>query len=364
LAQLSGIGSAITAQARVPVTGQVSDDYGLSRAWFEYQVGETPAGERPLALAADGRLDGNAFSVAELQLGPGQHLLLGVKAADNRALEGGVNVGTGQRYLLEVVSPEELRAMLEARELVLRRRLETIVEEFTETRDSLDRVELTTAPPKAAARGRGLSTWAFVGQTPGEAPERPASDSRAAETPPANEPPPRGSPGAPAGSEGTEADERLRRVQLNELRVQRALQNGQRAAHEVSALASSFDDIRAELVNNGLDSETLRARLQQGIADPLRAIATEQFSQFEARLEELSRRLEDPAAGPSALLAARQQADVILLQMKQVLDKMIEMESFTEVLDMLRSIITSQEALHRQTQARREEKTRELLGDE
>ncbi|MFO0897119.1 MAG: hypothetical protein U0836_06770 [Pirellulales bacterium] len=364
LAQLQGIGTAITPQARIPFTGQVTDDYGLSKAWFEHQVGESESVERPLELGPEGKLDGLSFSAAELQLSPGQQLLLGLKVADNRALAGGANIGSSQRYLLEVVTPEELRAIVEARELVLRRRLETIIEEFTDTRDSLDRVELPTpsAAPAAARRRTGGDGFVAQVEAPNAepAPNAPAGEKSAAESvpPPATEPPVATPPAE------TQAEAQERRRQVSALRVQRALQNSLRAAHEVTTLATSFDDIRAELANNGLDSETLQTRLKGGIADPLRAIAAEQFPRFDERLTELEKHLEDPTVGPSALLASRQQADVILIQMKQVLDKMIEMESFTEVLDMLRSIIADQEALQDRTKQQRDQDALDLLEED
>jgi len=359
LAQVQGIGTAITPQARIPFQGQVTDDYGLGKSWFEHQIGEAEATARPLELRPDGKLEGAAFPAAELQLTPGQQLLLGVKATDNRALEGGPNVGTSQRYLLEVVTPEELRALLEARELVLRRRLETIIEEFTETRDSLERVELPPAGPPSTARRASDDRRAFALQ---DAP--PASDAEKTEANKDAEVPPPSVAPSPGSTAEAEAEARERRLQLSGLRVQRALQNSLRAAHEVTTLASSFDDIRAELANNGLDSETLRARLKDGIADPLRAIAAEQFPRFDEGLGRLEQALDDPFTGPSALLATRQQADVILIQLKAVLDKMIEMESFTEVLDMLRAIIADQEALQQQTKRQQDEQLNDLLDDE
>ena len=36
--RLAGIGSAITPKARLPVAGEVSDDYGIGRVWFEYAI--------------------------------------------------------------------------------------------------------------------------------------------------------------------------------------------------------------------------------------------------------------------------------------------------------------------------------------
>ena len=53
------------------------------------------------------------------------------------AAEEDANVGTSERWLLDVVTPEQLRAMLEAREVVLRWRFKAIVEEVTQTRDVL-----------------------------------------------------------------------------------------------------------------------------------------------------------------------------------------------------------------------------------
>ncbi len=36
--RLHGISTAITPDARLPVVGEVRDDYGLTRMWFEYQL--------------------------------------------------------------------------------------------------------------------------------------------------------------------------------------------------------------------------------------------------------------------------------------------------------------------------------------
>ena len=82
-----------------------------------------------------------ALEVRELGLKPGQKLLVSVKAADLCDLGQGPNVAGSERWLLDVVTPEQLRAMLESRELVLRQRFERIIQEMTETRDLLARLE-------------------------------------------------------------------------------------------------------------------------------------------------------------------------------------------------------------------------------
>ena len=52
--RLSGIGTAITPDAVLPLVGKISDDYGLDRIWFAYQVGNGPI-ERAAVRQAAGR---------------------------------------------------------------------------------------------------------------------------------------------------------------------------------------------------------------------------------------------------------------------------------------------------------------------
>ena len=74
----------------------------------------------------------------ELELQAQAEVALGGAGRRRRSrLAGGPNIGTSQQYVLDVVTPEQLRSMLEARELMLRRRFETIIEELTDTRDLL-----------------------------------------------------------------------------------------------------------------------------------------------------------------------------------------------------------------------------------
>jgi hypothetical protein len=49
--------------------------------------------------------------------------------------------------------------------------------------------------------------------------------------------------------------------------------------------------------------------------------------------------------------------------MRQVLDRMLELESYNEVLSLLREIITEQEQLRRKTNQRQKERLENLLED-
>jgi hypothetical protein len=49
--------------------------------------------------------------------------------------------------------------------------------------------------------------------------------------------------------------------------------------------------------------------------------------------------------------------------MKRVLDRMLELESYNELVDLLRGIVTEQEALREETLRLQREKLRELLEE-
>ena len=97
-----------------------------------------------------------------LALEEGGKLLLTVKAVDKCDLHGQPNLGQGDVYELDVVSPSDLLALLEARELGLRRDFERAIDEMKDARDSLATVQgqdpsLGSEPedlePRSAKRG-------------------------------------------------------------------------------------------------------------------------------------------------------------------------------------------------------------------
>jgi hypothetical protein len=335
--RLAGIGSAITPQARLPLAGKITDDYGIDRVWWECAVDQQkpvevllaalakhpikyPAGDAPLNAALEAR---------DLSVSRGQKLALAVKASDRCTLGKGPNVGTSETWVLDVVSPDELRAMLEARELVLRQRFEGIVQEVTETRDLLLRMDF--APPGGAKDA-----------APKAAPKKSAGAEPGDETPrPANL-----SPAALAE----------RRTE----RVLQALQACRKNAQETLDLAEAFDDIRQQLTNNRIDTEELKERLGRGIAEPLHRIVGEMFSELERRLETLQAAVADLKTGPARRDAARQQADDILLAMRKVLARMVELEDFNEVVERLRTIIQKHEEIIKRTKERQKQGIRNL----
>ncbi|OHB70717.1 MAG: hypothetical protein A2V70_17085 [Planctomycetes bacterium RBG_13_63_9] len=379
-AQLDGIGPAITPLARLPVVGTVTDDYGIDRIWFEYSIqrNEKEAVEEPAVDAilspprhsTELKLDA-AMEVGELKLASGQRLLLGVRAADRCDLGGQPNIGGSDRWLLEVVTPEDLLLRLQRREILLRQQFERILQEVTETRDLLLQIDYSAADavPEAddAADAKGPDEKANAPNVNAPNADEGAEPADQPDGEPDSEPggeldgePDDELDGEPNG-EGVRSGERRGAVRM--LHLERALQNSRKNAHETEGVADAFDDIRKQTVNNRIDTPELRMRLEQGIADPLHQIAREMFPELRRRLEELEPLLADEELGPRYRDLARRQADDILLQMRTVLDRMIELESFNEVLQLLRTIIQLQEELGRQTQERQKQRVRELLED-
>lgn len=348
-ARLSGIATAITPQARLPAVGRITDDYGIARVWFEYAVDQQEPATHPVSVPSERPIDLSLENAAldlaarDQLLAPGQKLLLGVKAADLCDLGQGPNVGSSERWLLDVVTPDQLRVMLESRELVLRQRFEAIIQEVTETRDLLLRMDF--AAPEAVEKTE---------PTPGDLPSVGHRNA-----------PPNGR--AADGSEpGDQPEERLspqRQLALRTLGVQRALTNSGKNAHETQGVADGFDEIRLQLINNRIDTEELIRRLAEGIADPLHRVAQEMFPRLQTRLERLQESLEDEKLGPQRRDLARTEADAILLEMRKALDRMIELEDFNEAVEFLRAIIKLQEDLGGQIQERHKQRIRDLLED-
>ena len=309
--QLRGIGSAITPQAKIPLAGNITDEYGLQEAWFAYQIDKSPPKQRALASQPRGGRKLREIGVFDLAvtdpetkrpvvtLKPGQQLTLSVKARDAYNLQEQEHIGTSQRFLLDVVTNSELRALLEKKELALRQRFESIYEKMTGTRKLLDRINTDPKAPQERDR----------------------------------------------------------------LRLSGAQQNVVQLSYETLGVADGFEAIVGELINNRVDSEELTQRLQAGIADPLREIASELMPQLEKQLQELQATASDQKPLEKALAQTKAQGDAVLDAMKQVLDRMLELESYNELVELLRGIVADQQEVQQETKKKRRAKLRSLLED-
>ncbi|MBA4017340.1 MAG: hypothetical protein C0483_09215 [Pirellula sp.] len=322
-----GVDASVTPQARLPFAGKAADDYGLARLWFDYAVdgGEptarvfthNPAGARETPID-------EVLEVRDLASGPsssspaiGQSFTITTKAQDNRSLpdqpEG--NIAAGDVFNFAVVSDADLLRLLEAREIMFREQFKALIEKVTRDRDSL--VSVNAAPAATAPD-------AEVGD--GDAP-----------------------------------------VDRNRIVVDQARNHTKENKAETLTVAAGFAAIVEEIINNRVvEGDRLRQRLSDDIAAPLRRIGEVRFPEYEEKLTALKllvdRTTKDPAAIEAARRDAQRTADAILIEMNVVLNKMLELESFKEAVDLLRAIIAMQKEVGDKTNAQRQNKLR-LLED-
>jgi hypothetical protein len=344
--RLAGIGAAITSDAILPFKGRVTDDYGLDHVWFEYQVDGGEAVSRPFIRQPAGtatlesldRFDTRAIDEStgrrDLELRPGQRISLSLKAADRFDLSEEPHAGSSPQFTLEVVTMAELLARLERRELQLRQRFEAIYEKVTDTRNLIARVNVDGS---AAGDAGAMPTSTDVAKSENENEE------------------------SPTGTESPIATAE-RALGLRRLRIARSLQNSVQSADEISGVAESFDDLHDELTNNRIDNPDLKSRLREQIAQPLHRIGAERMPQLSKRLELIEQHLQD-TVDPTEFAKTLALADEILVEMRQVLDRMLELETYNEVVSLLRGIISDQQEISRQTKQLQKERLESLFED-
>ena len=123
-----------------------------------------------------------------------------------------------------------------------------------------------------------------------------------------------------------------------------------RAAGETAEIAAAFRMIRVELDNNLLLTPELETRLIIQIADPLAGIAAKDLPALSVACR--------GSFGPAELVS---RTDEVLARMRAVLDKMMELESFNEVVELLRGMIRTQEEIRIETLKRQKQRAREAL---
>jgi hypothetical protein len=352
--RLRGIGTAITTDARIPLVGKITDEYGLKDAWFEYRVdggeprrrplSEQPVGQPSITMddAFDTREIDPATLTRALLLEPGQKLTLSLKATDEFDLSAEPRVGSSPQFHLDVVTLPQFLALLERRELELRQRYEAIYEKVTDTRNLLGRVEFNEAILNPDRPSDGAAENSANQSSPSTAAAQKNADEAA----------------LPAVSD---ADRDLARRRL---RVVGALQNVTQSADEILGVAEAFEEIHEQLTNNRIDHPDLKARLLEQIAQPLRRIGQSRMPQLAAQVQLIERHIDDAAAGRPALQETLVLADAILIEMQQVLERMLELETYNEVVAQLREFITDQKELNRRTNELRREQLRKLFDQD
>jgi hypothetical protein len=116
--------------------------------------------------------------------------------------------------------------------------------------------------------------------------------------------------------------------------------------------------IHLEFDNNSLLTAELDTRLLSQIAMPLADLAEKDLPALVAKTRVPM--TADDTAGRQQLVT---QTDLVLTKLRAVLDRMMELETFNEVVDLLRSAISAQEEIRQETRDTEKERARALLED-
>ncbi len=323
--RLKGIGTAVTPIARIPLSGKVTDDYGVQAAKVELNaVSELTADDATVEASERGVAkletpepgtvttepirpdrDGNFELTLDLrELNEQQRFKTPDPTLKDRSAAisffgdasdaynlSGTHVSKSELIRLEVVTPDRLLMLMERRELGLRARLEQAIDETRGLRESLD-----TLRREAEKMSESKSTDTV----------------RPADAPANND----GVAKASGSDEPAERSEQVMRL--------RAQQNGLQATKtrdELSGIAESLDDLLVEMQNNRVDSVDRSERIGKGVRDPLRAIVAGDLEKLRAQIGEVEASASKPAAVAEKSGQAVKTAEDVLLQLTAVLEK-------------------------------------------
>ena len=239
---------------------------------------------------------------------PGSAVNLIGEATDGYDL-GGEHTTRSEVFRLEVVTPEQLLALLERRELGLRSRLEQTISEMTSLRQTLDVLRRTGfAPPENAT------------------------------------------------------DDAVRRAeQVRLLRIQQGELQANKTSEELLGIALSLDGILLEMLNNRVDSVDRSERIATGVRDPIKATVNNSLATLRKQIKSIENVVDDAEQGVARTADAVNTAEQVILQLNAILEKMLDLETYNEVLDLVRQLMDDQSDLTDDTKKERKKQVLDLF---
>lgn len=289
------------------------------------------------------------FDVSALRLEPGDWIALSIEVNDHydlekteengdttqgRERERAGQIGKSEIWQLEIISPTRLQGLLQAREITLRERLESLMEEIRRTKTVLEQFQLLQATGPGFSLESGLLESGVL--------------------------------------------ELFFRDQA------RLIRDTQKEKYELQDIQAGFQRIREELEINRILTQEERGRLDRDIIIPLKNLVGKDFVELERlffgmkeKVEQVKKQLEEKQGKGEIeqrrfLLEQalpfvrhhRQQAlllfDVILEQLRLLSNQMLNRETFQDVVEQLRDILRKQRAIQEETTESKRDQLRRL----
>ncbi len=290
VAQMQGVGNAVTRLARIPVAGRIRDDYGLKSAGFEFLVDDEstwrprPFRQVPATNATDfdlQRSDDEPFEIFDLQpleLSDGQTLTLSVIAADDNRMPTSA-LSRSEPLLFRIVSNEELLSLLYTREISLRNRFEEVIAQLEEVRDDLQFHSDVARRVDAAGKSASLEDRTSL------------------------------------GTSATRSGNNLRR-QTNEL----------------NSIVEGFDEIVQQLENNAIPPQQQAEDMRAMIVRPLQNVAGEMMATADRAVSAFRVAAMDSQPSEKLVNGSSEKVSDVIASLKLILENVRDMAEFHELL--------------------------------
>ncbi len=348
--RLDGIGIAVTPNAALPIIGNVKDDHGVQEVAIELARNEDDPVRIPVSLI-NGEEVKATVDLAQLaeqrgfQVAPGMTLGIVVSARDYYDLGGQQHIGLGQPQQLAVVTPDKLLVILDRQELELRQRLELIINEVQQLRDALQETATSLNQMEAASTQEGSSSTRLVSFQV----ETGTRSLVHYETQEEGE----------AQPNKADAAAQLRRIAS--LRAQQAVLQGDKSFQELSSIALRVDSIRKQLINNRIESTDRQARLQEKVHAPLTTLLAGDFEKLRTELLNFQTASLSDAGGGTQARTAVSATDQVLIALEAIKANMLDIESFSEIVDLVRSLLEDQDQILTETEKQQKQRILDLL---
>ena len=117
------------------------------------------------------------------------------------------------------------------------------------------------------------------------------------------------------------------------------------------------------MINNRVDSVDRRERIGTGVRDPLRRIIAEPLRRLQVQIKDVEASVAEPQVAAGHAKNSVQTAEEVLLRLTEVLERMLDLESYNEILDMVRQLIDDQQELLDETKQERKKRVLDLFKD-
>lgn len=130
----------------------------------------------------------------------------------------------------------------------------------------------------------------------------------------------------------------------------------------MNGILASVLQIRDELIHNRVDSTDRRDRLEIRIAAPLKTNLDGNFAKLQQTMKGLNRLPANAAEGPAQTSETIQLNNLVINDLNAILENMLDIESYNEIVDMVRNMLEQQEKILERTKSEQKRKVKDLFG--